>query len=642
MDLANTFAQSFTQKRSAIAGMRLRRMIDDAKKQRTKFERTWYDNNFFDDGYHFRFVSRKTNRIIDLTNSGSSMPNQMRAIPKASKQIRGMANLLTGTNPHPVVLPEKVLKANFISQDGVFDQAAYEAAKKNSAHVAKRTGHWLYNEFEECDLSTILVDMIIIAAKESVGWAKIVPDAIHEKIITTTQDAFDVYLKANVKDKEHSPFMANVYPQSIDEMKANELFDQEALSRITPDNKYASSEIKDAYERSKYGGIYSPSDANATLLNREGYIKEYLDEDNISTIANQQDGQLILNGRKRGDPVIRQVFEAGEVTLRDKYITLKKYPFVDFRFEPGSMYQVSQIERFIPSNKSLDAVVSRIEAILHTMVVGVWLKQKGQSFRITNQSGGQVVEYDGVAPQQAQSANIPSYVFNFIGLLNSFIEEQGLSTATLGKIPSGVKAFAAIESLKESELSNLSIPLKMLQKTVKEISELYLDYAHDYFVNPQTVYNTEQGEPDYFDIIGVNGIEQRKALKMEVPQEATPVSKDFRVRVEIENEAAFTEEGRKSQTLDLINALAPFLQGELLNPEVVKLLLKETLDRFKVGSIQDITEALDELETTGAIDQVDIEKIKVAMLEVMQDTVSARDQAQQNPEPQNSGVMLPS
>lgn len=632
------FAESLTQKRSAVAGMKLRRMIADSEKQRKKYERTWYDNNFFDDGYHFRYVSRKTNRIVDLTNAGSTMPNQMRAIPKASKQIRGMANLLAGTNPHPLILPEKVLKASFVV-DGIFDEEAYNLAKQNSVHVAKRVGNWLYNEFEDSDMTTTLVDMMIIAAKESVGWAKVVPDAINEKIITTAQDAFDVYLKANVKDKELSPFMANVYPMSIEEIKANELFDQEMTSRMTPDNKYASSEIKDAYEKSKYGGIYAPSDANSTLLTREGYIKEYLNEDNINTIANQKDGQLVLRGKKRGDPIIRQVFEAGEVTLRDNFITLKKYPFVDYRFEPGPIYQVSQIERFIPSNKSLDAVVSRIEAILHTMVVGVWLKQKGQNFRITNQAGGQVVEYDGTPPVQANSANVPSYVFNFIGLLNSFIEEQGLSTATLGKIPSGVKAFAAIESLKESELSNLSIPLKMLRKTVKEIAELYLDYGHDYFVNPQTVYNTEQGEPDYFDIIGQNGIEKRQELGMQIPEDVAPISKDYKVRVEIDNEAAFTEEGRKSQALDLVNAIAPFAQGGLANPEVIKLLLKETLDRFKVGSIQDITEALDQLDTSGAVDDVDIEKIKVAMLEVMKDTVSARDEAEVEPQ---SGVVLPS
>lgn len=190
--------------------------------------------------------------------------------------------------------------------------------------------------------------------------------------------------------------------------------------------------------------------------------------------------------------------------------------------------------------------------------------------------------------------------------------------STLGKIPTGVKAFRAIESLKESELSNLDIPLKMFRNTVKSIAELYLDYAHDYFVNPKTVYNTESGEPDYFDIIGQGGIDARKRLNEQVPQ-ATPIKKDYKLRIEIDNRAAFTEEGKKAQILDLLGSLTPFIQGGFITPDFVKILLKELTESFKVGSIQEVMQALDQLDETGAIDDRDIEKIKVAMLETMND-----------------------
>ena len=68
-------------------------MIKSFENQRKSFERRWYDNNFFDDGYHFRYVSRSTNRIIDLSERQNvNLPQ--RALPKASRQIRGVANLL--------------------------------------------------------------------------------------------------------------------------------------------------------------------------------------------------------------------------------------------------------------------------------------------------------------------------------------------------------------------------------------------------------------------------------------------------------------------------------------------------------------------------------------------------------------------
>ena len=45
------------------------------------------NNNFFDDGFHFRFVSRETGKIVDFSNKNSS-GGPLRAIPKASRQIR--------------------------------------------------------------------------------------------------------------------------------------------------------------------------------------------------------------------------------------------------------------------------------------------------------------------------------------------------------------------------------------------------------------------------------------------------------------------------------------------------------------------------------------------------------------------------
>jgi hypothetical protein len=72
--------------------------------QRKAFERRWYDNNFFDDGFHYRYVSRTTGRIIDLSQSGDTfIPH--RAIPKASRQIRGIANLLLANELTPIIYP---------------------------------------------------------------------------------------------------------------------------------------------------------------------------------------------------------------------------------------------------------------------------------------------------------------------------------------------------------------------------------------------------------------------------------------------------------------------------------------------------------------------------------------------------------
>src|SRR3990167_11325895 len=88
-------------------GQSIDEMVESAQSARRVFERRWYDNNFFDDGHHFRYVSRTDNRVVDLSER-ASLWNPMRAIPKASRQIRGIANLLVSAEPTPTVYPEKV------------------------------------------------------------------------------------------------------------------------------------------------------------------------------------------------------------------------------------------------------------------------------------------------------------------------------------------------------------------------------------------------------------------------------------------------------------------------------------------------------------------------------------------------------
>src|SRR3990167_8427164 len=152
---------------------------------------------------------------------------------------------------------------------------------------------------------------------------------------------------------------------------------EEQVMQNHPDNRHASSDIKEAYERARHGDRAGVDQA-ATVLEKEAFIKEYLNDNNTPRIRLQKDGGEILKRKKKGDPIIRQTFVAGNITLSDKYLNLPGYPIVDLRFEPGPLYQVPLIERFIPQNKSLDLVVSRVERYLHTMVTGSWSVKSGE------------------------------------------------------------------------------------------------------------------------------------------------------------------------------------------------------------------------------------------------------------------------
>lgn len=496
-------------------------------------------------------------------------------------------------------------------------ETEYQQAVKESKRVAKLVGHWLEEEYKEQEMIEKLALMTILATKHGVSYLQVWPDPIGEKIKTQVFDAFDIFLDGTLTEIEDCPYIIKTTRRFISDIKADERFDREQVAKISADNRYASSEIKDAYMKARFQGVNA--ETSQSLIEKEAFIKEYLDDENMPRIRSQKGGDEILQGKKKGDPVIRQVFVEGNVAVLDTYLDLPGYPIVDLRLEPGPIYGVPMIERFIPANKSLDLVVSRVEKYLHTMVSGVWLKRKGEDFEINNTPGGQLVEYAGTPPTQGEVANLPPFVANFISLLNQQIEEQGVTTTTLGKLPTGVKANAAIETLKESEYANLIIASNRLKGTVKRISEKILDLADNYFVTPQSVAFLEKGEPQYFDIIGASAIDKREQIGIETPEDVIPIKKDYRVEIEVEKGMGYTKEGQKAAAKELGDYLIQLAQLQLVNPEVVKTFFQVLLETYGFGATQEVMEAMEQNQAAGMMQEQQIQAMKLAMAETMKD-----------------------
>ena len=601
-------------------------MMRYSEDARTSWARRWYDNNFFDDGFHFRYLNRTQNKIIDLSER-QNIYNPIRAIPKASRQIRGVANLLLSSDPTPIVYPEKINLEAYPSQPQFNQESGQqemipnpelEEAKKEAKRIAKLTGHWITEEFKEQEMMEKLALSVILAAKHGVSYIQIYPDPIEEEIRTAVYDAFDIYLMGNLTSIYDSPYIIKGVPMLISQIKANELFEKDQLEKISPDNKLASSDIKQSYMNARYGNV-STADQSATLILKEAYVKEYLNEENGARIRMQENAGEILQGKKWGDMVMRQVFVAGNICLKDGYVKLPDYPFVDVRLEPGPIYQVPLIERFIPQNKALDMITSRIERYAHTMVTGAYLKPKSEgNLNITNQAGGQIIEYNAVPPTQLQIANVPPFMFNFLSFLNSNIEEQGVTTTTLGKLPAGVKSGTAIESLKESEYANLIISSRRLKGAVKRVAEKMLDIADDYFIRPKTVYYLEKGEPQYFDVIGGGAMKKRKELGVDEEDiDAIPLKRDYRVDIEIESGAAYTREGKREVAKAMMEQLLAWAQTGAVPEEAIKVGWEKYLEMTQFGSTGEFMEALD--SEGGGMTDNQLKAMKLAIAEVLKD-----------------------
>ena len=591
--------------------------------QRKPHERRWYDNNFFDDGYHFQSVSRTTGKIVD-TSSRAFQNAPKRAIPKASRQIRGVASLLLQLEPHPAIYPDRVNQAMYPPIPRTDEQTGQQVLMQNpelkkafdkAKEVAKKTGYWVEEEWDDQDMDEKLIDMILLAAKQSISFLQIWPDAMSKSLASQVFDAFDIYLDGTLKSIYDSPSIIKAVPTLIDSIKSNEMFDEEQRERISPDNKYASSEIKQAYMAARFGQG-GEKETQLTVILKECFMKEYVTEENVEDIREKQNGDVLMD-KKMGDTVIRHTFSTSNGWLLDEYVDLPEYPFIDYRFEPGLIYQVPLIERFIPANKSLDIAVSRVEGYANTMVTGIYQKRKGENFKIANIPGGQVIEYEGTPLTQMQPTSVPGFMFNFINLLESFVEEQGASTSTLNQLPAGVKSGKAIESVKATEYANLKIPSMMFKKTVKRIAQRLIEQSADLLVNPKEVSVEEQGEASYFDVIGEKGVQARKEAGMEVDPEWIVLKKDAKVRVEIENGLGYTIEGKKQSMQDIANYMLQLAEAGMVSKEQIQVMLKRFLEIFQFGSTAEFMDALDGQQVD--MTEQTIQQVKIAVLETLKD-----------------------
>lgn len=622
MSLLDELAKRFGQTDSSNIGRAIEQLVDQAVSRRRPHERRWYDNNFFDDGYHFRTISRKTGRVLDHTQRQSSYTE--RAIPRASRQIRGVSNLLFAAEPYPVVYPKRVSIEQFRDKaTGQVNVQAYQQALEQNKQIARKQGIWLSTEWEdEQQLPLKLIDMILLAAKNSVSWLQVYSNTEKQKICTEVFDAFDVICFGDERDHNKLPFITKTRSRDINKVKNDPMFDPAMASKLTPDNKYATSEVKDAYMRTRFGVKQTDGKDDGTIIEKETFMQEVLSEDNWKNAMKLGERNGAMEGKSIGDTVMRHVFSAGGITLKDEYVDYDSYPLVPLRFEPGPIYQVPFIERFIPQNKSLDIIVTRLEKWVNAMVVGVYQKRKGENYQVSNFPGGQLIEYETGKLDQMQVASVGQTPFAVVDLLNKYIDEQGATTAGGQNLPSGVKSGVAIESVKATEYANLKIPTMMLKQTIKGIAERMLERAHKDFLQPVEVESLEDGEPNYFDVIGQRGYDLSQKVNKALPSDVVVLDKSTKVRIEIEPGLGLTMEGKRQAMETVIGKTLEFMKFApgSIPPEAFQMMIKRFLETFGWGSTQELMEAMETGLTAEDITEEQLTKMKVAILEALRDS----------------------
>ena len=411
-------------------------------------------------------------------------------------------------------------------------------------------------------------------------------------------DAFDLMIMP-CDHIEQSPFVIKTFVKTLEEYKSNKEYAN--TSKISTDSKMAASDMKEARLSEKFGGGNSGEEKVSTAVGKELWMKIHRD----------------------GRTQMRVVTTAGGQTLRDKVIDRSDYPFVLLKGHTGSIYQPSWIEKFISVNKSLDVFVSQIENYTNTMVRGRYFKQKASSISRVTTDDGEFIEYDTIPPQQQEIISLPSYLFAHIGNLEKWIEESGVSTVALGRIPRGIRAAKAIDSLKQSDYANLRVLVANIQTTIQELTDKVVKIAATNYLLPQNVYRTDEEEqPDNFSVLGEAGKDlaiNQSAINGEKPP--VIISKDIKVRAMVVSGISYTEEGKR-ETL-----------RELYASGVIP--LRTLLQAYNFSNVGDIIQQLEAEGNISMVDTADFKALPVEIQEVILQYLNSPQAEAANPIVQN-------
>lgn len=590
--------------------------------RRRAWERRWYNNNWFDDGLHFRVMSKRTGQIIDHVQKQSGFVE--RAIPRASKQIRGIGALLLTPEYYPVVYPERIISDEFINKVTLqVDQQAYQAAEDKAKREAKLRGIFIQRTWEdELELELKIADMILLSLKNGISYLQVYTDPRTHRVTGDVLDAFDVIHYGDRRELQDLPFITKAQPFDFNEVITNPMFDEERRAEISPDNLYATSEIKEAYMRARMGSKLNAQGLN-TVIVKETYMEEYLTDANWEQAKKLGEETGAMEGKSKGDMIMRHPWSVGGITLKDEYIDYDAYPFAELRMESGYLYQVPVIERFIPLNKSQDIVTTRIEKWINTMVTGIYRVRKGENMIINNLPGGQKVEYEGTPPDQMQITSVGSTPFQFMELTDKYIEEQGISSTNISQLPNNV-ADNTIENIQQQEYTNMKFANSRLKSCIKRVGELIMERGDKDYIHPTEISYEDQEKGKkvvkYFDVVGSRGKKAYKKVNKRLPDDIVTLNRRAKIRIEADAGMGLTADGRRKNMIELMSQGLEWWKAGFLAPTALSMLIKRYVEEMGFGSTEEFMDEIEKGVTQGQMSQTQIQQMQIAMLQVLKDT----------------------
>jgi hypothetical protein len=479
--------------------MAIEELARDLRSQRLNWEKRWLISDRFAAGNHFEVWRPATGEIGKVV-----FPKGMnvRPVHLAVRTTEGTMNNLISADPQWKVFPHGLA--------GIED----EEARKQKVEYARLVGTYFDNLWDDENVRGKVMEMVWNGLKYCFG----VLEGYWEngKPRVRSIEPFDILFDPTVKDIRHSSIVIKEVSVPLDEVKANGLYN-ENKNDLKADGKLSGSDFKESRLAEKHGKSVGKDKA----LIREAWIRN--PEGGWDTKHTAQ-GKL----------------------LYENHYNWARSPFASWKVNPEALLQTSWFERLIPLNREIDITMAQIEMWVRSVAVGRMMRKKGTGIERIMGEHGEIIDVDGMMDsiQWLRSPEIGGTPFNYLAELKSLISEIGASTASVGRIPRGVRTgYKLVESLKASEQSSIQHAVRSLEDSLESLAGVILILINAFGEMPLEV----QRKGSIFEIIGKNFAE---SFKKSVPVSDT----DFGVNVEISSGLAFTPEARQERAIELNQA----------------------------------------------------------------------------------------
>jgi hypothetical protein len=487
-----------------------------------KYHRDWYIFERFAKGNHWIVYNKTLNKIQSIPTDDGEI---RRTVNKIRSQIRGVKNFVKRNQPRWEVHPDGNKQENYD-----------EALQKN------KLIQYIYDTRK---FVLLLTNQIVSSLKYSIGIIEggIINKEGQQYLAFWNDDPFDVFFDPTSPSKEACRFIIKVVSKPLTSIN------NQYKTKLSPDNKDASSQYKESLERERKGaeGDKGSKDLE-TILVKEFWFK-------------------VLDSS--GKTTIRMIKIAGNKVLEAIETNYKRYPFFIYNpeIDGNCIYSDPWIKDLISLNKSLDKTVSQIETYIQRMNAGKYLIKQGVEVSSISDKGAEKVFYKGtVPPMPMAQPQVPTALFSFSDKLEGWIEELGgIREASLGRLPGSIQSGKAIEALQNADASTVAEPIENLEMMLAEIGEFCLEVIDQYQITSEEI------------VTGKEKIKYIGGSAKNPPSDALQI-KPGRVTVKIVPEVAYSEDSRKEWVLRLAEA-------KLIDPQTV-------LEQFAFSNISDIVERM--------------------------------------------------